>query len=126
MKMTKIFSKALFTIGLALISMASLQAQSTEILASGEAQLENGKCHIALPAHVTQQLATNAAGEYTNRLPQVSIQLLGNSPGVYVTNRTQEGFDVVELKDGRSNVRFSWLVMPGNEQTGGLKEEEDR
>ncbi|MCX7861560.1 MAG: hypothetical protein N2449_01025, partial [Bacteroidales bacterium] len=42
---------------------------------------------------------------------RVFIQLEGNCNGVYVTNKTKEGFEVVELNNGTSNVDFSWFVI---------------
>jgi len=41
----------------------------------------------------------------------VFIQLEGDCNGVYVTNKTANGFDVIELQNGQSNAEFSWLVM---------------
>ena len=42
---------------------------------------------------------------------RVFVQLEGQSNGVYVTNKSQNGFDVVELNNGNSNVNFSWTVI---------------
>jgi phosphosulfolactate synthase (CoM biosynthesis protein A) len=37
--------------------------------------------------------------------------LEGNCNGVYVDNKTKTGFDVIELQNGQSNVKFSWSVV---------------
>ena len=42
---------------------------------------------------------------------KVFIQLEGDCKGVYVTNKTQNSFDVVELQNGNSNVPFSWTIV---------------
>jgi len=41
----------------------------------------------------------------------VFIQLEGNCNGIYVTNKTGNGFDVVELLGGSSSVSFSWNLV---------------
>jgi hypothetical protein len=35
----------------------------------------------------------------------------GDCNGVYITNKSAEGFDVVELQGGKSNVSFSWQIV---------------
>jgi len=42
---------------------------------------------------------------------KVFIQLEGDCNGVYVTNKTVTGFDVIELKNGTSNVGFSYSIV---------------
>jgi len=42
---------------------------------------------------------------------KVFVTLEGDCNGVYITNKTPEGFDVVELQGGTSNVSFSWQVV---------------
>jgi len=39
------------------------------------------------------------------------VQLNGNCNGVYVTNKTQYGFDVIELSGGQSNVHFQYQII---------------
>ncbi|MGB4004502.1 MAG: hypothetical protein WBK81_07710, partial [Bacteroidales bacterium] len=41
---------------------------------------------------------------------RVFIQLEDDCQGVYVTNKTKTGFDVIELNGGSSNARFMWSV----------------
>ncbi len=40
----------------------------------------------------------------------VIIQPEGQCNGVYVTNKTKEGFEVIELNNGNSDINFSWSV----------------
>ncbi|WP_044403879.1 hypothetical protein [Lacinutrix sp. Hel_I_90] len=42
---------------------------------------------------------------------KVFIQLEGDCKGVYVTDKTKDGFKVKELGDGKSNVSFSWNLV---------------
>ena len=31
--------------------------------------------------------------------------------GVYVTNKSTKGFDVIELNNGKSDINFTWFIM---------------
>ena|SRR5690554_2200077 len=42
---------------------------------------------------------------------KVFIQLEGDCNGVYVTNKSADGFTVKELQNGNSNVSFSWHIV---------------
>jgi hypothetical protein len=42
---------------------------------------------------------------------KVFVQVEGDCNGVYVTNKTSTGFDVVELQEGGSNAPFSYRVV---------------
>src|SRR5690606_1516347 len=42
---------------------------------------------------------------------KVFIQLEGDCNGVYVTNKSADGFTVKELQRGNSNVSFSWHIV---------------
>jgi hypothetical protein len=72
----------------------------------GEGQLSNGRMHIDIDPIFTQNVAINEKHPL-----RVFIQLEGDCNGVYVTNKTKTGFDVVELKDGTSNVSFQWHIV---------------
>ncbi|MCC3156306.1 hypothetical protein LJ737_03605 [Hymenobacter sp. 15J16-1T3B] len=72
----------------------------------GHAQLQNGRAHVTLDP----VLARNVAVSEQHPL-RVFLQLEGDCRGVYVTNKSVEGFDVVELAGGRSNVAFSWQLV---------------
>lgn len=71
----------------------------------GTGQLQNGRIHINLDP----VLANNILIDENNAL-KVFIQLEGECNGVYVTNKSTNGFDVVELNNGRSNVSFSYSL----------------
>lgn len=50
------------------------------------------------------------------------IQVDSDCKGVYVTNKSADGFDVKELMGGTSDVPFSWMVIANRcdeKDTGG-------
>jgi hypothetical protein len=71
----------------------------------GSGQLINGKAHIQLDPLFLQTVTIDTK----NRM-RVFIQLEADCNGTYVTPLTN-GFDVTELKAGKSNASFSYRVM---------------
>ncbi len=82
--------------------------ESPEILVSdyGTGQLVNGFCHISFDPVFSQLIFVD-----DNYPIKVFIQLEGDCKGVYVANKTENGFDVFELQGGTSNVKFSYSVV---------------
>ncbi len=75
----------------------------------GQGQLVNGKVHIDMDPTYAKNICVN------DKHPlRVFIQLEGNCKGVYVTNKTATGFDVVELDGGTSNITFQYHII-GNQ-----------
>lgn len=72
----------------------------------GAGQLINGKAHIEIDKIFAKNIVVNEKHPL-----RVFIQLEGDCQGVFVTNKTQKGFDVVELSGGKSNVNFSWSIV---------------
>jgi hypothetical protein len=71
----------------------------------GQAQLVNGRTHVTIDPILAKNVTIN------ERHPlRVFVQLEGDCNGVYVTNKTASGFDVVELNGGTSNVGFQWTI----------------
>lgn len=72
----------------------------------GQGKLVNGKAHIDIDPIFSKNVAIN------DKHPlRVFIQLEGDCNGVYVTNKSKTGFDVVELQKGNSNVSFQWHIV---------------
>jgi len=71
----------------------------------GTGKLVNGKATIKLDPTFAKNIAVNEKHSL-----RVFIQLEGDCKGVYVTNKTADGFEVVELNSGTSNVSFTWTV----------------
>ena len=71
----------------------------------GIGQLVNGFAHITIDPN----LAININVSQDHPL-KVYITPEGDCMGVFVTNKSVHGFDVIELQGGKSNVPFSWQI----------------
>ena len=71
----------------------------------GTGELVNGKAYIKMDPIFTKNIYVDEENPI-----KVFVQLEGDCKGVYVTNKTADGFEVVELQGGTSNVPFSWTV----------------
>jgi hypothetical protein len=72
----------------------------------GKGKLVNGYAHIDIDPIFAKNVIIN------NEHPlRVFIQLEGECNGVFVTNKTSNGFDVVELANGKSNVNFMYHIV---------------
>lgn len=72
----------------------------------GTAKLVNGQAIVKLDPLLTRSIFVSEEHPL-----KVFIQLEGNCNGVYVTDKTAEGFKVKELNNGTSNVSFSWQIV---------------
>jgi hypothetical protein len=72
----------------------------------GVGQLANGSAFITIDPNFTHNIIVD------DKHPlKVFIQLEGDCNGVYVTQKSAEGFMVKELQNGNSNVAFSWHIV---------------
>jgi hypothetical protein len=71
----------------------------------GSGQLVNGRARIDLDPILSKNIVVDA----THPL-RVFVQLEGDCNGVFVTNKSGDGFNVVELMNGTSNTPFTWTV----------------
>lgn len=72
----------------------------------GIGQLVNGKAHINIDPNLAINI--NVCAEHPLK---VYITPEGDCNGVYVANKSAQGFDVIELQGGKSNVPFSWQIV---------------
>jgi hypothetical protein len=72
----------------------------------GQGQLQNGRAYITLDPIFAKNIVVNSQHPL-----RVIIQLEDECNGVRVTNKSQNGFEVVELNNGTSNARFTYLVI---------------
>ena len=72
----------------------------------GTGQLTNGSIKI----DIDPIFARNIFVDEKHPL-KVFIQLEGDCNGVFVTNKSKNGFTVKELNGGKSNVKFSWHIV---------------
>ncbi len=88
------------------IRLFSEEATEVNFCDYGSDQLVNGRRHIELDPVFLQTVTVNSANPM-----RVFVQLEGDCNGVYVTNKSNTGFDVVELGGGNSSVPFSYRVV---------------
>ncbi|WP_304143353.1 hypothetical protein [Mesoflavibacter zeaxanthinifaciens] len=72
----------------------------------GTGKLNNGEAVIKLEKLLTDNIYVDEEHPL-----KVFIQLEGDCNGVFVTNKSAEGFTVKELSNGNSNVSFSWQIV---------------
>lgn len=72
----------------------------------GVGKLTNGSAYISIDPNFSKNIRVDA-----NHPLKVFVQLEGDCNGVYVTNKTANGFTVKELQNGQSNVSFSWSIV---------------
>jgi len=71
----------------------------------GVGQLQNGTTHIDIDPILSKNIHVDA-----DHPIKIFIQLEGECNGVYVTNKSATGFDVIELGGGNSSVPFSYSL----------------
>ena len=81
------------------------EAPEVLFMDNGVGQLKNGFAHIEMDSILSKNIVVSE--EHPLR---VIIQLEGECQGVFVTNKSQRGFDVIEMGQGSSNVPFTWFV----------------
>lgn len=72
----------------------------------GTGQLVNGEAYIKVDPVLSKNIYVD-----DEHPMKVFIQLEGDCKGVYVTEKTKDGFKVTELQNGSSNVSFSWNLV---------------
>ena len=72
----------------------------------GTGKLSNGITKISIDPILRKNIRVD-----TEHPLKVFIQLEGDCNGVFVTDKSKNGFTVKELKGGKSNVPFSWSIV---------------
>jgi hypothetical protein len=72
----------------------------------GQGQLVNGRAHINIDPTIAKNITVNEKHPL-----RVFIQLEDECNGVFVTNKTGNSFDVVELSSGQSNAKFQYRIV---------------
>ncbi len=82
----------------------------------GVGKLENGKAIINLDPTLSKNILVDEKHPM-----KVFIQLEGDCKGVFVTNKSATGFEVVELNQGTSTINFSYQIVANraDEDRGG-------
>ena len=87
------------------VVMACPEAPEVLFMDMGAGQLVNGKVHITIDPNFAKNIVVNAQHSL-----RVFVQLEGESKGVFVSNKTANGFDVQELDGGNNNTPFTWQI----------------
>ena len=85
--------------------MFAPEAPEILLMDMGQGMLENGQARIDLDPRFTANIRVDE-----DHALRVMVQVEGPSNGVFVTGKSAQGFDVVELLNGTSNVPFTWSV----------------
>jgi hypothetical protein len=85
----------------------------------GRGKLVNGVAHISIDPIFTKNIIVDKEHSL-----KVFIQLEGNSNGVYVTDKSANGFTVKELKSGTSNASFSYHIVANRKDVVGRTAED--
>ena len=88
-----------------LVALSCPEAPENVFQDWGKGRLENGKTHVVIDPILSKNIVVNEKHDL-----RVFIQLEADCKGVFVTNKTQTGFDVVELDGGKSNALFSYML----------------
>lgn len=72
----------------------------------GIGKLVNGEAYVQIDELMSDHIFVDE-----NHPMKVFVQLEGDCNGVYVTEKTKNGFKVKELQNGKSNVSFSWNMV---------------
>ncbi|MEO8147886.1 MAG: hypothetical protein ABI723_09630 [Bacteroidia bacterium] len=99
------------------VVMAAPEAPEALFQDYGTGKLSNGKIHINIDPVLTKNITVDEKHPI-----KVFIQLNDNCNGVFVNNKSANGFDVEELNSGTSNANFSWMIVATrkNETRGGV------
>lgn len=89
-----------------LVALACPEAPENLFQDYGAGQLENGRAHVIIDRIFAKNIVVNE-----NHPLRVFVQLEGDCAGVFVTNKSGTGFDVVELDGGRSNSPFTYTII---------------
>jgi hypothetical protein len=89
-----------------LIALTCPEAPEALFQDYGIGELVNGRAHI----EIDPDLAINITVSEYHPL-KVYVTPEGDCNGLYVTNKTANGFDVVELRGGESNITFAWQIV---------------
>ena len=88
-----------------LVALSAPEAPENLFQDYGQGKMVNGFAHVDIDPVFAKNIAVNEKHPL-----RVFVQLEGDCKGVYVTNKTASGFDVVELNGGRSNTGFSYSL----------------
>jgi hypothetical protein len=99
-------------------SLYGIQSEDGDYVISGSGQLQNGQVTIVFEDGDKSLIDSSSE-------MRVSITLTGDAQGVYVTDKSANGFTVRELQSGSSSATFDWVVITKRLVEGQVAEGED-
>ena len=84
------------------IAVYSVTSNKVKVYADGTSKLINGKIKITFDKDFIDVI---------NNKPTITITPNGECNGLYISSIDKDGFTVAELKNGKSNIEFSWLAI---------------
>lgn len=88
------------------VALSCPEAPENLFMDYGSGRLENGRARITLDPILSKNIRVDDGHPL-----RVIVQLEGDCNGVYVTNKSAHGFDVVELQGGASSTPFTYQVV---------------
>ncbi len=89
-----------------LIALTCPEAPEMVFQDFGTGKLVDGKAYITIDPNLALNINVSEAHPL-----KVYITPEGDCNGVYVTNKSAQGFEVIELQGGKSNIDFSWQIV---------------
>lgn len=88
------------------VAMHAVLSPENKITDYGSGQLLNGKAHIEFDDQLKNVIDTFNPESF-----KIFIQLEGDCRGVFISKKSNDGFEVTELQKGKSNVKFSYTIV---------------
>jgi hypothetical protein len=85
------------------VAVYTMTGTDVKIYNDGTSSLTQGRKRVEFDSDFTQIIGDN--------IPVITVSPMGACNGLYVTNVSSKGFDVVELANGISDVEFSYIVI---------------
>ncbi len=96
------------------VAAYTLTSTDIKVYNDGTGTLTNGRASVNFDENFSELIGEN--------IPVVTVTPMGQCNGVYITNVTSKGFDIIELNNGNSNVEFSYIVVGKRIDAGGKPE----
>lgn len=88
------------------VTMHAVIAPEIKVTDYGTAQLINGRANVTFDSQLQNVISATNPDDI-----KIFIQLEGDCNGVYVANKSIDGFEVRELQNGTNSVKFSYTVV---------------
>ncbi len=85
------------------VAVYTMTGTDVKIYNDGTSALSQGRKRIEFDSEFSQLIGDN--------IPVITVSPMGACNGLYVTNISSKGFEVVELANGTSNVEFSYILI---------------